>query len=134
MKFPLAIFPDISTRPDLRAYHASEIPIVYGTFDANPNPLPTDTEIMFSKFVQGAWVAFARDPAHGLVNYGWPMYSPNTTTVAQLGNFFNQTGATFTQGQLLDLTCNFPPTPASVNASAQLTALLGPVVAFIAAL
>ncbi|KAF8058783.1 carboxylesterase [Lyophyllum atratum] len=98
-----AVFPDISTRPDLRAYHASEIPV---------------------KFVQRAWVAFARDPQQGLVKFGWPKYAPDTTSLAQIGNFFNQTGVVFTQGQLLDFTCNFTPTLRSVNA--QLTALLGP--------
>ncbi|KAF8058782.1 carboxylesterase [Lyophyllum atratum] len=118
------VFPDISTRPDLRAYHASEIPMVFGTYSANPTPPATSTEIALSKFIQGAWVAFARDPQRGLVNMGWPAYSPNTTTLAQLGNFFNQTGAVFTQGQLVDFLCNFAPTLASVNA--QLTGLLIP--------
>lgn len=63
------------------------------------------TEITFSKYVQGAWVAFARDPQQGLINYGWPKYDPGTVSVAQLGNFFNQTGVTFGLGGLLDLNC-----------------------------
>ncbi|KAG6887404.1 hypothetical protein C0995_015591, partial [Termitomyces sp. Mi166 len=112
-----AVFPDISLRPDLRAYHTSEIPVVFGTM-----PAPSTTEEALSQFVQSAWVAFARDPARGLVNIGWPQYSPNTTTLAQIGNFFNQTGITFTQGQLLDFTCNSIPTLLAV--SAQLSALL----------
>ncbi|KAG6920124.1 hypothetical protein DXG01_004890 [Tephrocybe rancida] len=114
-----AVFRDLSTRPDLRAYHASEIPVVFGTM-----PTPTNTENALSKFVQGAWVAFARNPAQGLVNIGWPKYSPNTNSLAQIGNFFNETGITFTQGQLLDFTCNSIPTLAAVTA--QLTGLLGP--------
>ncbi|KAG6909197.1 hypothetical protein DXG01_001711 [Tephrocybe rancida] len=114
-----AVFPDISTRPDLRAYHASEIPLIFGTA-----PSPGTTEKALSKFIQGAWVAFARDPAQGLINVGWPKYSPTTSTLAQIGGFFNETGITFSQGQLLDFTCNSIPTLAAVTA--QLTALLGP--------
>ncbi|KAG5351715.1 hypothetical protein C0989_005158 [Termitomyces sp. Mn162] len=114
-----AVFPDISTRPDIRAYHASELPVVFGTM-----PDPSATEKALSRFVQSAWVAFARNSAQGLVDIGWPQYSPNTTTLAQIGNFFNQTGITFTQGQLLDFPCNSIPT--LLNVSAQLTALLGP--------
>ncbi|KAF8521224.1 carboxylesterase [Hysterangium stoloniferum] len=100
-----AIFPDISSRPDLRAFHASEIPIVFGTYNASPFGPPTDAEIVFSKYVQGAWVAFARDPHQGLVNYGWPTYNVLTASVAQLGNIFNQTGVIFGTGALLDVGC-----------------------------
>ena len=34
--------------------------------------------------VQGAWAAFARDPAKGLTNYGWPTYDPNEDTLIAL--------------------------------------------------
>jgi len=118
-----AVFPDISTRPDLRAYHASEIPIVFGTYNASSGPPATNVEIAFSKYVQGAWVAFARDPMHGLLNYGWPMYNPNTASLAQLGNFFNQTGVIFTQPALLDLTCALEDALLSIQA--QLMGILG---------
>ncbi|KAG6900740.1 hypothetical protein C0993_003766 [Termitomyces sp. T159_Od127] len=119
MQITPAVFPDISTRPDIRAYHASEIPVVFGTM-----PAPSTTEKALSQFLQGAWVAFARNPAQGLVDIGWPQYTPNTTTLAQIGNLLNQTGIIFTQGQLLDDTCNSIPTLLGV--AAQLTALLGP--------
>jgi hypothetical protein len=102
-----AVFPDISTRPDLRAYHASEIPMVFGTYNVSTIPA-TPNQIALSHYVQRAWVAFARDPQQGLLNdpeFGWPMYNPNTTSLAQLGNFFNQTGVVFTQGNLVDFVC-----------------------------
>ncbi|KAG6889060.1 hypothetical protein C0995_004104 [Termitomyces sp. Mi166 len=114
-----AVFSDISPRPDLRAYHTSELPVVFGTFTS-----PTGPEKALSKFVQSAWVAFARDPAHGLLNLGWPQYSPNTTTLAQIGGFLNQTGISFSEGRLLDFACNSSETLDTVVA--QLTALLGP--------
>jgi len=100
-----AIFPDISTRPDLRAFHSSEIPIVFGTFDAILVPPPTLVELALSRYVQGAWVAFARDPARGLLNYGWPRYNPNTSSLALLGNAANATGVVFGRGQSVDVNC-----------------------------
>ncbi|KAH0589965.1 hypothetical protein H2248_000148 [Termitomyces sp. 'cryptogamus'] len=95
------VFPDISTRPELRAYHTAEIPLVFGTMTA-----PTNIEVALSKFIQSAWVAFARDPVQGLVNIGWPEYSPETSTLALIGNSNNQTGLTFTSVQVEDLSCN----------------------------
>ena len=59
--------------------------------------------------MQSAWVAFARDPAKGLLDFGWPLYDAdpksNASTLVELGGFFNLTGATFAQGRLLDFTC-----------------------------
>lgn len=72
----------------------------------NPSPPPTSTEIALGKYVQGAWVAFARDPVNGLRNYGWPVFNPVSASLVQLGNVFNQSGATFGQSVLLDLPCN----------------------------
>ena len=72
----------------------------------NPSPPPTTNEIAFGKYVQGAWVAFARDPLHGLSNYGWPLYNPITSSLVQLGGLLNQTGAVFGPTILLDATCN----------------------------
>ncbi|KAG6902004.1 hypothetical protein C0995_005804 [Termitomyces sp. Mi166 len=112
------IFPDISTRSDLRAYHTAEIPLVYGTM-----PAPTNIEKTLSKFIQDAWVAFARDPIQGLANLGWPMYSPDTSTLALIGNSQNQTGLTFTSAQILDLPCN--TTSRLFSTIQQLEALLG---------
>ncbi|KAF9562982.1 carboxylesterase [Agrocybe pediades] len=69
------VFPDISTRPELRAYHASEIPLVFGTYNQSVTIPATPAEIALSKFMQGAWVAFARNPQEGLLSLGWPMYN-----------------------------------------------------------
>ncbi len=35
-------------------------------------------EIKFQAYIQEAWVAFAKDPEHGLTIYqgGWPLYDP----------------------------------------------------------
>ncbi|KAF8521222.1 carboxylesterase [Hysterangium stoloniferum] len=100
-----AVFPDISSRSDLRSFHASELPIVFGTYNPSPFGPPTAAEIPFSTYVQGAWVSFARDPQHGLVNYGWPLYNPDTNSLALLGSSDNQTGVVFSSGSSYDSDC-----------------------------
>ena len=119
----LAIFPDISSTPDLHAFHASEIPIVFGTYNSSPFGPPTDVEISFSRYVQGAWVAFARDPQQGLTNYGWPRYNPNTASLVQLGNTANISGAIFTQGNSFDGGCLL--TEAVITLAFDIVRLLG---------
>ncbi|KJA18226.1 hypothetical protein HYPSUDRAFT_205596 [Hypholoma sublateritium FD-334 SS-4] len=102
-----AVFPDISTRPDLRAYHSSEIPIVFGTYNASTSPsAATATEIALSTYVQSAWVAFARNPATGLTGSGftWPEYGA-TKEVILLGNSANPTGKTVVSAGAVDTDC-----------------------------
>lgn len=101
-----AVFRDISTRPDLRAWHASELPIVFGTYNQNTEIPKTQEEIALSKYMQTAWVAFARDPQTGLSNFGWPKYDPNTESLVQLGNFFNRSSATFGKAVEVDFACS----------------------------
>jgi len=103
-----AVFPDISPRPDLRAYHSSEIPIVFGTFNASGSPAaPTANEIKLSSFVQSAWVHFARNPAAGLraAPFNWPTYNPNAATLGELGGTANPTGVHFTSPAQFDANC-----------------------------
>ncbi|KAG6844157.1 hypothetical protein H0H93_016633, partial [Arthromyces matolae] len=66
-----AVFPNISLRPDLRAFHGSQLPIVFGTYSGANS---TQTQQSLSRFVQRAWVAFTRDPEFGLnlLQFGWP--------------------------------------------------------------
>ncbi|PPR00078.1 hypothetical protein CVT24_008980 [Panaeolus cyanescens] len=101
------VFPDVTSRPDIRAYHAAEIPIVFGTYNQSTIAGPTADEIALSKYVQGAWVAFARDPVNGLSGLGWPTYNPALTSMSlvQLGNPANTTGFTLGSGALLDVSC-----------------------------
>jgi hypothetical protein len=116
------VFPDLSIRPELRAIHFSEIPLVFGAFYDFYNvsgtndgvrstaPPATTDELALSEYMQSAWVAFARDPANGLLDFGWPMYNAdpmsNTATLVELGGFYNRTGANFADGRLLDFTCD----------------------------
>lgn len=120
----LAVFRDISTRPDLRAWHASELPIVFGTYNQSTEIAKTPEEIALSRYMQSAWVAFARDPQKGLSNFGWPMYNPTSDSLVQLGNFFNRSSATFGRGTDIDFACSKIQTLLAI--SAQVTSLLAP--------
>ncbi|GLB37854.1 putative type-B carboxylesterase lipase family protein [Lyophyllum shimeji] len=92
-----AVFPGISSRPDLRAYHSSELSIFFGSYLSTHTPTPT--EVALSRYVQRAWVAFARDPTRGLLGYGWPPYDPKTSSLVQLGGFYNKTGANLVESR-----------------------------------
>ena len=116
----IVIFPELSLRPDLRAFHGSEIPIIFGTYNQSPIA-PTPTEVSFARFLQSAWVAFARDPKQGLIDLGWPKYDPNTASLVQLGNSANATGTVFTTPDSLDILC--PNMTFLVDALAGFTAL-----------
>ncbi len=104
---PKAVFPDISTRSDLRAYHASDIYIVFGTYNSTTAPVAaTPTEIALSAYIQSAWVAFARNPATGLTgaDFTWPEYGA-TKEVILLGNSANPKGKTIVSSGKVDTDC-----------------------------
>jgi carboxylesterase type B len=73
-----------------RAYHGSELPVLFGTFPAPGGgiPPPTKDEIETGKYIRGAWAAFAKDPEDGLRHYGgghgWPVYKPGTASLIRL--------------------------------------------------
>ncbi|KAJ0418584.1 Alpha/Beta hydrolase protein [Aspergillus carlsbadensis] len=73
---------NISPAPFMGAYHSSEIPMVFGTYWlAGP---ATGDQALVSKYMQGAWSAFAQDPLGGLTAYGWPVYNPKNEAFAQI--------------------------------------------------
>lgn len=94
--------------------------MVFGTYNGtliNGTRLPaTRAQVALSKYIQSAWVAFARDPAQGLVELGWPLYHPGTASLAQLGGFFNESGVVFGDATLIDAACNDQATQAALNA------------------
>ncbi|KAJ3723843.1 hypothetical protein C8R42DRAFT_663774 [Lentinula raphanica] len=94
--------------PQLRAYHTSEIPLVFGTYNtsANVTSIPsTSTGIALSKTMQRTWLAFAQDPQNALPSQGWPVYYPSGT-IATLGNYQNLTGWLFTESEVIDALCS----------------------------
>lgn len=56
------------------AYHGSDTSIVFGTSQDVSGRRNSKEEDDMSRYMMGAWAAFARDPAKGLTEYGWPAY------------------------------------------------------------
>ncbi|KAJ8119073.1 hypothetical protein OPT61_g59 [Boeremia exigua] len=57
-----ASFSNTQAYPQLGAYHASEIPLVFGTY---PKPNTTTQEFALAAFMKGAWARFAKNPSAG---------------------------------------------------------------------
>ncbi|KAE8143623.1 Alpha/Beta hydrolase protein [Aspergillus pseudotamarii] len=75
----------LSPTPWLGAYHSSDVPIVFGTYNNTPiQPSSSPAEVAASKYIQGAWVAFAKDPWNGLNNYGWPQFTSQNQSLVNL--------------------------------------------------
>ncbi|RAK95854.1 carboxylesterase, type B [Aspergillus ibericus CBS 121593] len=69
-------FSNVSPSPSLGAYHTAELPLIFGTsgdfYGAN-----TPFEAKVSEKMQDLWLAFAKDPANGLAQQGWPKSTSN---------------------------------------------------------
>jgi carboxylesterase type B len=59
------------------AYHGVDMNMVFGTAEDVSGLRNTHSEYAVSRYMMGAWAAFARDPTKGLERYGWPKYNPN---------------------------------------------------------
>ena len=64
----------------------------------------TPAEVEIGKYFRGAWAAFAKDPVNGLTKYGWPQYSPNTSSLIRIA-YNNQTGPNLVTGNTYDIDC-----------------------------
>ncbi|KAE8381994.1 Alpha/Beta hydrolase protein [Aspergillus bertholletiae] len=75
----------LSPVPWLGAYHSSDVPIVFGTYKKTTvQPSSSPAEVAASKYIQGAWVAFAKDPWNGLRDYGWPQFISQDRSLVNL--------------------------------------------------
>jgi hypothetical protein len=77
----------------------------------------TAEEVAISQYMRGAWTAFAKDPANGLLRYegGWPEYSTKGQSLIRLA-FNNQTGTNLAVGNLFDGQCkNIPEVTSPVR-------------------
>lgn len=90
-------------------YHGSDVEMVFGT--GRDVSLVDDSarQDEVSTHMMGAWAAFARDPATGLTDYGWPAYdpggrSPDGRTLVQLG-LDDSTVVSFDEPGLYDSSC-----------------------------
>ena len=94
-------WPNLNPFKWLGAYHSADIPMIFGTSDLRGGD--TETERETSRYYQGAWVAFAKDPVGGLVDYGWPEYEAEGETLVKLGN--GSVEAVFARGDAFDGGC-----------------------------
>lgn len=77
-----ASFPNLQVFPDAGVYHASEIPLIFGTYPFF-NTIPQ--EITLSQYMQKTWANFAKNPSAGP---GWPKLGSNRgTELADIGAF-----------------------------------------------
>ncbi|KAM3421370.1 Carboxylic ester hydrolase [Cercospora zeina] len=65
------VFPNLSLFPNAGAWHSSEIPSVWGTYPASG---ATRTQAALSKYMQGVWAGFAKNPSRGAP---WPRLGSN---------------------------------------------------------
>jgi carboxylesterase type B len=59
------------------AYHGSDLNMIFGTAEDVSGLENTPSEDATSRYMMGAWAAFARDSKAGLEEYGWPQYNEN---------------------------------------------------------
>jgi acetylcholinesterase len=55
------------------AFHSSDLPMIFGTYDLVRGPA-TEFQTQVSEKMQEYWVAFAEDPENGLPKLGWKGY------------------------------------------------------------
>ncbi|TVY84374.1 Cholinesterase [Lachnellula suecica] len=99
---------EITTIPYSGAWHASELPALFGTFPSGSGvPNSTAEELEIASYIRGAWATFAKNPTDGLSTYqgGWPTYSPADVTLARIG-YNNMTGANLARGNEYDGACS----------------------------
>jgi hypothetical protein len=104
---------NLSTSQDFGAYHASELPLIFGIPPYGKDILGnTDAEVAMMKYLSGAWATFAKDPVNGLKggNYTWPGYQPGGQTLVKLAEN-GSTGPGFSLRTFYDSACtsSFPP-------------------------
>ena len=76
---------NLSPYPWLGTYHSSEYPLILGTVQTVLGNVTAAQKAQL-EYRQGAWVAFAKHPYHGLINYGWSVYGGGSggPTIANL--------------------------------------------------
>ena len=107
---------ELTTIPFSGAWHASELPVLFGNVPTGSGvPNSTTAETQIGAYIRGAWAAFAKDPVAGLKSYGggWPVYDPRGQTLVRLA-YNNMTGTNLALGGLYDGSCQ---TVVAVNGS-----------------
>lgn len=88
-----ASFVNTQIYPDLGVYHASEIPIVFGTY---PKENVTTQEVALSHSMQSAWARFAKNPMGGP---GWNEVGSGTAGKVLVGAYELVEGGVYNDAQ-----------------------------------
>jgi carboxylesterase type B len=96
------------------AYHGSDLGLVFGTVQDISGLPNSPAENQYTKYIQGAWGAFARDSQKGLTEYGWPLYNSGKSHLFSGYNYFFANIRTG-NATLVELAYNNDATPKFVN-------------------
>jgi cholinesterase len=72
------VWPNQAISATAGAYHASEVPIVFGTTEFVTGKPDTEEEAALIKGMGKAWSEFAKDPVGGLERVGWPVFDESS--------------------------------------------------------
>ncbi|CAN9463568.1 unnamed protein product [Alternaria alternata] len=86
------------------AYHGSDLGLVFGTVQDISGLPNSPAENQYTKYIQGAWGAFARDSQKGLTEYGWPLYNSGNATLVELA-YNNDATPKFVNPKIYDASC-----------------------------
>lgn len=92
--------------PDSGSYHGSDLDMLFGTAYDVTGQRNTVPEEQTSRYIQGAWAAFGRNPKKGLSAYGWPEYDSDCPSLVRLG-YENQPVPSIVDPDVYDAVC--PP-------------------------
>lgn len=92
--------------PASGAYHGAELAMLFGTAGDVTGEENRVEEEATSRYVQGAWAAFGRDPVGGLEGYGWRRYDGEGEGLMLLGDG-NRAEPRFVDPRVYDGVC--PP-------------------------
>ena len=97
-------WPNLQLYPGSRAYHGSDLTMVFGTAKDVSGIPNTAAENEVSRYMMKAWAAFARDPEKGLKEMEWPEYRVDEQTLARLA-YEGQTTPSFVEPAVYDVQC-----------------------------
>lgn len=100
----LRLYEGFDGYPDSGAYHGADLDMLFGTAEDVTGEGNSAEEEATSRYIQGAWAAFGRDPVRGLKKYGWPEYDGKGKDLVLLGNG-NQAAPMFVDAEVYDAVC-----------------------------
>ena len=68
-------YPSINGSKEYRAFHAAEVPYIFGNFDVFDIDV-SERDLNFSKVMMEIWTSFAKDGIPSLGTKEWPIFDP----------------------------------------------------------